>query len=817
MASEDEQRPRFEPQQEVRFAVVMYGGVSLAVYINGVAQELFRLVQATAPRAAPDAGDEGLRVHHRATGDGDVLTPSARIYRSLGQRLHAGGFDGPVAAGAPVRTRFVVDILSGTSAGGINGVLLAKSLANRSDFVAPSKRIWLDVADVGKLLEWRPLKRSLLSGDLLYREARTALRDLAGDEGRRSPGGPIYVEQLDLAVTATDLRGLAAPVELQLGTADESQHRTVFEFSFGSVATSGEQHSQFTPDHDRMLAFVARATSSFPVAFAPVSHRSLPACDERTRQEGPERWLREHRRGRRAPDEVFFADGGYLDNKPFTYATRALRRRRADLPVRRLLLYVEPDPAGIEKPAAGAPARPGPVATMLAGFTLPRAEPIGQDVIDVTERNEKIERLREAERAAIDAPPGSVALGVASYRGLRLAMTFDRLAEVAVELAGLEADGSERRAVAKALRQWAAGSDSTETLLGRLDVAVQRRRLSTLNDRISGWLREADVTAAEAGELRRLKRALNDAFEPLRVAQRAPFALCLEPLLERAGLRAEFDAVVAAAVAVVREPGEAAAGDYADTVAKFLSGPMRCTDDGIARALAEGARPAAAVSRLRALDARFEQIDMVALPLAYPDLGELNAVEVHRVSPLEASALRIGATGKLGGVRLAHFGAFLSRRYRWNDLLWGRLDGAEAIVAALLPGDARAGALLVQLHAAIVRETIAEPSRESRRLRRRIGRRLPCRIAWRLWWADAAAATDAELLAAFRRAWTPPGPLNLVQKAWLAVRLLPVLARLIAIELVVGAAQLLRWAARTPRRLWDALLRRFGRPRPARS
>ena len=35
--------------QEVRFAVVMYGGVSLAVYINGVVQELLHLVRATAP------------------------------------------------------------------------------------------------------------------------------------------------------------------------------------------------------------------------------------------------------------------------------------------------------------------------------------------------------------------------------------------------------------------------------------------------------------------------------------------------------------------------------------------------------------------------------------------------------------------------------------------------------------------------------------------------------------------------------------------------------------------------------------------------
>ena len=40
--------PQAVHKQEVRFAVVMYGGVSLAIYINGVAQELLRLVRSTA-------------------------------------------------------------------------------------------------------------------------------------------------------------------------------------------------------------------------------------------------------------------------------------------------------------------------------------------------------------------------------------------------------------------------------------------------------------------------------------------------------------------------------------------------------------------------------------------------------------------------------------------------------------------------------------------------------------------------------------------------------------------------------------------------
>ena len=40
--------PKPDYTHEVRFAIVMYGGVSLAIYINGITQELLRLVRSTA-------------------------------------------------------------------------------------------------------------------------------------------------------------------------------------------------------------------------------------------------------------------------------------------------------------------------------------------------------------------------------------------------------------------------------------------------------------------------------------------------------------------------------------------------------------------------------------------------------------------------------------------------------------------------------------------------------------------------------------------------------------------------------------------------
>ena len=76
-------------KREIRLGIVMCGGASLAVYENGIAQELFRAVK----------------------GEG--------IYGTL-KRL--------------MDSEIVIDILSGTSAGGINGILLSYALAKQQGF-----------------------------------------------------------------------------------------------------------------------------------------------------------------------------------------------------------------------------------------------------------------------------------------------------------------------------------------------------------------------------------------------------------------------------------------------------------------------------------------------------------------------------------------------------------------------------------------------------------------------------------------------------------------------------------------------------------
>src|SRR5947209_9662947 len=91
--------PPVEFTNEIRYAAVMYGGVSLCIYINGVAQELLELVRATAPDASESA----------ALTPTEELSASARIYRRLGQYLDSDSFDAALLrrdSNASIRTRF---------------------------------------------------------------------------------------------------------------------------------------------------------------------------------------------------------------------------------------------------------------------------------------------------------------------------------------------------------------------------------------------------------------------------------------------------------------------------------------------------------------------------------------------------------------------------------------------------------------------------------------------------------------------------------------------------------------------------------------
>src|SRR5678816_981935 len=109
----------------------------------------------------------------------------------------------------------------------------------------------------------------------------------------------------------------------------------------------------------------------------------------------------------------------------------------------------------------------------------------------------------------------------------------------------------------------------------------------------------------------------------------------------------------------------------------------------------------------------YDEYDRIIFPIIYgTEIGEAAKVDIVRISPEDATALineRETGCYKLAGTALGHFGAFLDPLWRRNDIMWGRLDGAERIITALLPNDRELARQLVgEAHAAIVHEAIAK-------------------------------------------------------------------------------------------------------------
>uniref|UniRef100_UPI002FCA6108 patatin-like phospholipase family protein n=1 Tax=Sphingopyxis sp. TaxID=1908224 RepID=UPI002FCA6108 len=113
-------------EKELRFALICYGGISLAVYMHGITKEVWRLAAAS-----------------RAFHDGGKLAGAGAVYGELLTEIAARG---------GVRLRVFADIVAGASAGGINGIFLARALATGQS-LDPLTDLWLDDADVDKLID----------------------------------------------------------------------------------------------------------------------------------------------------------------------------------------------------------------------------------------------------------------------------------------------------------------------------------------------------------------------------------------------------------------------------------------------------------------------------------------------------------------------------------------------------------------------------------------------------------------------------------------------------------------------------------------
>lgn len=724
---------------EVRFAVVLYGGVSLAIYMNGIAQELLRMV-----RGSSDLPDE-------------ELSPGETIYRQLSREL-AGPRGG--------RKRFVIDIISGTSAGGINGVALAKALVVGSKDVEVLREAWTDKADIGLLLNDRAARiarlrptESLLDGRHMYDVLRETIARIKGD------GRPLS-EMVDLFVTATDLQGVPAPIHLTGARLDEKIHKTVFHFAFDKARA---KQNDFTPENDAMLAFAARCTSSFPVAFPPMRFADMPTDARAPAYERffPRGWNHEDR---------LFADGGYLDNRPFSHAIDLIPFRPTTLPGERKLLFIDPFPEERRPPdpvtGVVPPPAPEPVDFLqnarLAASTLPRTEVIRDDIRAITRMNNRLERLgtlqarwaRDQRQAALRGQamdePGKpdnlerldladqVAAGYGQtyplYHHLRVYDTTDSLTGIVARLAGHAPDSDEALYLRQILRAWRddhfaayrqPGRETESAFLSRYDLGFRLRRLIHLRAEIDRRLEPApdEPLPPESVQLLRSARELVEAELAAMRALARPGESDAGKLLNGDEIRVLNRQIGAHYGEAMQQPTLSRRYDLArqvyeqpqirPLVVKALAQQgrqMRTAFDKSSARIREGL-DLLRLPELKAVYEGFHWHDVMTYPfLEGSELQEHAQVEVFRISP--ADSLLNGRPSKLAGIAVGAFGGFLSRDWREHDILWGRLDGAERIVAALMSDRSpeERQVWIDRLQNRILAEEYADKPGESRRL-----------------------------------------------------------------------------------------------------
>lgn len=689
-------------EQELRIALVMNGGVSLAVWIGGVTHEINRLVR-------------GETVYGRLC-KGLWLCPR-------------------------------VDIISGTSAGGINGALLALAMSQGKS-LEPLRDIWLDKGDILTLLR-QPTQDdppSLLDGGYFYKAMVEGFRKIRNQPGKGLQ--PPESVPIELTLTTTVLRGEVRDFPDDVGTViRDVTHRGLMKFRRGPDLPDDPFAGQ---DIVAKLAAAARSTASFPTAFEPFY---LPAADEKVTAGGEAvPCLEGHANFRLG---CFVVDGGVLDNNPLESAIDAVFRQRAEGEVRRVLAYVVPDPGHIPDPPSQKPDQiPTLVSTALASLVnIPRVESVSDQLRAIAKHNQEVARQRDtrllvarslswegADQVAESVFPG--------YRLRRAQSAADYIATALVEGAARHRDATgqgialgrrARQQIANALLQlrdlpwlpndftyasnvaeWHWGLFVLENVMAvvldllRRSVALVPARRSESTDSLWRDLMQArrktyDLVAKLAGLRRRdqgywlnrgsalalvlagLEKGGGDALLPelLRTEMRGWVRLFdpelsddepLRPPLAFTALAQEIGALfldIAPLLQNVLALGIPPRGDekYAElsTLVDFL------VPAGAMESLAE---PPAALGvvwrRLLTMEVVHYAFGADATRDQYLELILFSA----NVPTAFGGPDRLEQ--KLAGVQVGHFGAFYKRSWRINDWMFGRLDGADRIVRILL-------------------------------------------------------------------------------------------------------------------------------------
>lgn len=686
--------------EEIRLALVMTGGSSLAVWMGGVTHEINRLLR----------GDSAY---------GDILRLTQATAR--------------------------VDVISGTSAGGLNGAFLGMAVSRGAGSLEALRRLWVTQGSFEKLLRdpFEADPPSLLKGDDFFLpRLRSALRELADESA------PVDANSrpIDLMMTGTLLTGRdsAAPDDFGSLVVD-SDHAALFRFrrggGSGHIPACGHHADDARPDDfvgdtavDR-LALAARSSASFPIAFEP---SFVPIGND---DSGPDRPnMRCNANFRRSK---YVVDGGVLMNKPLEPALRSIFEMPAARQVRRVLAYVVPDPG---ERVVEQPDRPGEGPTVLkvgldSLVTLPRSESVSAQLHSLKRHNDKagLQRKTRFETVlALQPREGKEKIALETvadrlfpaYLEARVKLSVTRiLSAIADGINDLEPRGQAaplwnleplREALESARTEflprrfptidevpgatWEWGVQSIEDV-GRVVLDLLRRPLRMVAPtggpkevRRRLRKRRQDVHIHLDWVRRVQEKAIGDywsgkaagAIEAMRTGKVKDWAE--EALEEWPGKKRKEDGAethprvraelgqrameIAAALTEAKNDIKCLAGDA--EVLRFES-PNAAQLRDVVDALVPSSSVETCLLKLLSLH--------VIETVFAPGTQELDqVVELIQISGNTPNGFdtRSDANEKIAGIRLGHFGAFYKTSWRANDWMWGRLDGAYRLAQVIL-------------------------------------------------------------------------------------------------------------------------------------
>jgi hypothetical protein len=394
----------------------------------------------------------------------------------------------------------------------------------------------------------------------------------------------------------------------------------------------------------------------------------------------------------------WFADGGILNNRPFTEAVEAIVSHASDRPVRRWLFSIDPDPVPAEEEVDDPAAPPSFERVALRSISaIPRYQSIVRDLVALERHNQSVAAsekvvfdieadLARAGEEAAEAPLGP---GVAAgYEALRRQAWERELADLIAREAPAEGKGGETG--------------------DRVDRAVLHARLRELAAQVFALPRTGDEAApAPDWDLAWARRRVYYAIKLLGMAEEVehPDPGALREALwgeyellssELWQLSARWREVAGAEVGGRGEEGAAALGAAVmDEAVDRLRGVGAGSGERLADAigatrlqLRDPGPPAGEEGATVALGEVFERFarrDALLLSAdVYGGLRQRDRIEHAQISPRAAINTGVDWEDKLAGDSVGHFGGFLDRAWRENDLMWGRLDAAETLMRALL-------------------------------------------------------------------------------------------------------------------------------------